>query len=525
MSRSLSLVVASALLMLSGCGSPAVDALSGSVLVYGRGSDSITLDPADAEDGESVKVISNVFDTLVFYSDDASEIVPALAEKWTVSEDGQTWTFKLREGVTFQDGSPFDADAVVFTFERLTQPDHPHRHGASIPYRADYQAIEKVEATAPNEVVFRLSSPSGVFLRKLAMFPASIVSPQAVTERGERFKVEPVGTGAFEFREWVPTERLVLGANENHWRGRPGVDEVVFRPILEPAARKRQLSSREIHMADELSIPVRQQIRDDSSLVLETAPGMNTAYLSMNTERPPFNDPRVRRAVAHAIDKEAILRSAYDGEGTVAKSLVPQAMWGHHPDLVDHPYDPERAKELLREAGIEPGRKIKFYAMRNSRPYMPSPDQVSAIVLEQLRVIGFDPVVVSPDWSQYLEQVGNGEHDLCLFGWQTDNADPDNFLFPLLDKTNAIPPHAHNVSFYQSEPVHELLFEAQAITDQDRRLELYRKAQELIHEDVPLVPLMHLDIAVGRTPRVEGYRLHPTGLVILRDVHLTGETP
>jgi peptide/nickel transport system substrate-binding protein len=508
-----------ALTFLGACSAPAPE-LGGNVLIYGRGSDAVTLDPADAEDGESVKVITNIFDTLVFYSDDGTDLVPALATSWATSNDGKTWTLQLREGVTFHDGSAMDAAAVAFTFDRLIDPKNEHRYGAAVPYRADYAFIERVEATGTLEVTFHLRSPSGIFLRKLAMFPASIVSPAAVKEKKDRFKDEPIGTGAFAFREWLPGERFTMSANAFHWRGKPALEEVIFKPILEPAARRRQLVSGEIHMADELSIPVRQQLRKDGGVVVDDSPGMNTAYLAMNNSRPPFDDVRVRRAIAHAIDKSAIARSAYEGEGQIATTLIPRAMWGRHEGVEDYPYDPGRARELLAEAGIAPGMKIKFFAMRNSRPYMPSPEQVTAIVLEQLRQVGFDPQVFSPDWAQYLDQVGNGEHDVCLMGWQTDNADPDNFLHALLDKENAHPPKAHNLSFYMSDAVHDLLLEGQRETDQSRRLEIYLKAQEIIHGDCPMVPLMHLDLAVGRRENVVGYRLHPTGLVILRGTSL-----
>ncbi len=456
---------------------------SDSILIYGRGQDAVTLDPADAEDGESVKILTNVFDTLVHYDENGTDIVPALAEKWEVSADGKLWKFSLREGVRFHDGTPFDADSVAFTFGRLIDPKSPHRYGAANPYRADYAVIERVEVINPSEVVFHLRQPSGVFLRKLAMFPASMVSPRALAESKESFRTQPVGTGPFRFVEWLPKERLTLAAFTEHWRGSPKVSEVIFKPIFEPAARRRQLLSGEIHMADELSIPVRKQIKEDAGLVLETAPGMNTAYLAMNNDRPLFKDLRVRQAIAHAIDKEAIARSAYEGEGTIATTLVPKAMWGHHPKIENYPFDPEKSRSLLKEAGVLPGTKIIFYAMRNSRPYLPSPEQVTAIIAQQLKEIGFDPVVQSPDWSSYLDQVGNGEHDICLMGWQTDNADPDNFLYALLDKENAVPPKAHNLSFYRSDQVHELLVKGQQETDQSVRLELYLKAQEIIHRD------------------------------------------
>ena len=492
-------------------------------LIYGRGADSTTLDPADAEDGESVKAIVNLFDNLVTYADDSTDLAPGLATAWTMSEDRLRWTFTLRAGVTFHDGAPFDAEAVVFTFERLIDAEHPDLHDAKVPYAADFKVIEKVEATGPLEVAFTLERPSGVFLRNLAMFTAGIVSPDAVRKHGEQFKVRPVGSGPFRFEEWRPSEKLSLVAFADHWRGPPKVDRVIFKPILEDAARLRQLRSGEIDMADELGIPIREQIRRDDSLRLQTLPGLNIGYLALNNSRPPFDSRKARLAIAHAIDKSEILESVYENAGVIADTLVPKTLWGHDDSIASYPHDPDLARKLLAEAGIEPGSAIRFWAMTNPRPYMPAPSRVAAVLQQQLRAVGVEMRIQSPPWSQYLDQVGNGEHEACLLGWQTDNADPDNFLYALLDKDNAIPPHALNVSFYKSDELHDLLIAAQRESDQAKRTELYHQAQKIIHRDCPMIPLMSLELAVGMRERVVDYHLHPTGNVYLRSVRVQRE--
>lgn len=509
------------LFSLAGCGAPAgSDSTAESVLIYASGADATTLDPADAEDGESVKVIVNVFDTLLTYADDSADLVPGLATKWSESPDRLEWTFELRDGVQFHDGTPFNAEAVVFTLGRLIDPNHPHRHDAKLPLGSDYQVIETVEATDPRTVLVRLKHPSGVLLRNLAMFPSSIVSPTAVQKEGENFKIRPVGTGPFHFQEWIANEKLVLGKNPDYWRGPVAVEQIIFKPIAEPAARLRQLETGEIDMADGLSIPVREEIRSNPHLRLATSPGMNIGYFAMNMDHPPFGDARVRRAIAHAIDKRAILASAYDNAGQITSTPLPPTLWGADPEIADYPFDPGRARELLKEAGVAPGTKIGFWAMRNSRPYMPTPEKVAAVIQQQLREVGLEPVIQSPPWSQYLSQTGNGEHDVCLMGWSTDNADPDNFLYTLLDKDNASPPNANNLSFYRSEPLHDLLIRAQRESDQAKRIQLYKEAQRIIREDCPMIPLVSLEMATGLGPRVKEYELHPTGIVFLRNVSM-----
>lgn len=512
-----------------GCGdaSPAANGTAGGqgegVLLYGCGADATTLDPADAEDGESIKAIVNLFDTLVGYPMDSAQLEPSLATHWSRSDDHLRWTFQIRQGVRFHDGTPLDAEAVVFSLARLIDPDHPERHDAKLPYGLDYQVIEKVTATGPFEVELKLKRPSGVLLRNLAMFAASIVSPTAFRSAGEEFKTRPVGTGPFRIGEWVPNERLVLEANPDHWRGPPGVAKIIFQPIAEPAARLRQLKSGAIDMADGLSIPVRKQVEEDPALRLLTAPGMNFGYFAMNTTRPPFDDVRVRRALAHAIDKRAILASAFENAGAIATTPIPPSLWGHDASLEDYRHDPAAARRLLAEAGVKPGHKVRFWAMRNSRPYMPAPEKVAAMIQQQLREVGIETEIMSPPWSQYLDQVGNGEHEACLMGWSTDNADPNNFLYSLLDPDHAHPPNASNVSFYRSEPFHQLILAAQAESDQAKRVELYRQAQRIVHDDCPMVPLVSLELAIATRANVENYRVHPTGIAFLREVRIRGE--
>lgn len=512
-----SFIVVAGLCGVIGCGgSQSTTSSADKVLIYGRGADSVSLDPADASDGESFKVIENIFDTLVTYADNSADLVPCLATKWEQSDNRLEWIFTLREGVKFHDGTDLDADAVAFSFQRVLDPKHPDRYGIKAPFGVDFAVIDDIVVNDKRTVAFKLKRPSGIFVRNLAMSAAGIVSPAAVRKSKEKFRVEPVGTGPFRFSQWVPGEKLEIVANPDHWRGRPGVNRVIFKPIADNAARLLELQTGKIDLADELSIPSREQIRSDPNLKLLSRPGMNVGYLSLNCSRPPFDNPKVRRAIAHAIQKKDILTSALENQGQVATTPMPRTLWGHHSELRDYAYDPDKARQLLKEAGIPEGKKIQFWAMHDSRPYMPLPDRVAAIIQQQLRQVGLEPVIQSPPWAQYLDQTGKGEHEMCLLGWSTDNADPDNFLYALLDKDNAVPPDARNISFYKSEPLHKLLIDAQEETDQTKRIVLYKKAQEMIHDDCPMIPLTHVDVAAGLRKGVVGYELHPVGIIRLR---------
>lgn len=228
------LVLLLACLLLIGCGSRA-PSKPRNTLIYGRGEDSKTLDPINAETGETVKVLLNLYDTLVAFADETMDIEPSLATSWETSEDGLTWTFHLREGVRFHDDTPVDAEAVIFSLNRLRQDEHPHVSDPARPYKPNFKVIDKLTATDSRTVVFTLREPNAVFLNNLAMFPAGIVSPTTVKKHGKGFSTNPVGTGPFRFERWIRGQQIVLAANEDHWRGRPHLDRVVFVPVAESA--------------------------------------------------------------------------------------------------------------------------------------------------------------------------------------------------------------------------------------------------------------------------------------------------
>lgn len=518
-------LVAVAATLLAGCtGESGVSGVASQTLIYSRGTDADTLDPLNTSLGETVKVLVNVYDTLVTYDDRTLELVPSLAESWESSEDGRTWTFRIREGVQFHDGTPLDAEAVVFNFQRLLEDDFPHSYGAQRPYLPNYEMIEQVEATGPLEVQFTLSAPSAVFLNNLAMFPASIASPTAIQFHQEAFGVNPVGTGPFQLDGWQRDQRLVLRRFDDHWRGAPRLNRVIFIPVEENAIRAAQIVRGEAHITDNLPPAEMDALEQKAGVVVQRQQGLNVGYLTFQMEKTPLNIREVREAIWHAIDKQRLIEVAYSGHGQPAVNLVPPTMWGHHDGLQDRAHDPERARELLAQAAAEHGLQLplelELYFMKQPRPYMQQPQQIAVFLRDALEPVGIRVKLVPSDFRQHFQRLSAGEHDLGLAGWTSDNADPDNFLYTLLDPSNINDNGGNNLSRYADEEVHRLLTAAQTELDQQRREQLYREAQERIFADAPVVPLVHTDVRIAQREAVQDYDLHPSSLVRLRLAHL-----
>lgn len=495
-------------------------------LLYGRGGDANTLDPINTDIGESVKVIVNLFDTLVTYHQETLELVPSLATQWTRSEDGLTWTFSLREGVKFHDGEPLDAAAVVFSFERLLNDNHPAVYDSARPYQPNFKMIERVEARDDLTVVFHLKEPSAVFLNNLAMFPASVVSPKSVTKSGKQFATNPVGSGPFKFARWKRDQQIVLEAFPDYWDGKPGVQRVIFLPIAEAATRVQQLKQGTIHFAEDLPPTELDAVASLPGIKIQEQVALNVGYLTLQTEKPPLNNLKVRQAIGHAINKVELVKVVYAGHARPAVNMVPPAMWGHHDKLADRAFNLDEAKRLIGEAAREDGFtlpiKLRLSIMSQPRPYMQQPLQTATLIKDSLAQIGIELTVDPRPIGQHFEYLMAGRHELGLAGWTTDNSDPDNFLYSLLDSDN-ISEHGNNLSRYRNEEVHQLLTAAQRELDTEKRLAMYHRVQELCLAEAPVVPLVHTEIRLAQRANVQGYRLHPGSLVRLRWTSLAAE--
>jgi peptide/nickel transport system substrate-binding protein len=487
-------------------------------LVFARSGDSVGLDPANVTDGESIYVTGNIFDTLLAYEMDNTNVVPALATDWkTIDDEDKVWELTLREGVKFHDGTDFNAEAVKFNFDRWMNEDNEYRHaGENFGYYVYMFGgfpgiIDEVTVVDDYTVQIALNSPSAPFLNNLAMAPFAIMSPDAIKEHGEDVFKNPVGTGAFEFVEWIKDDKIVLKKNENYWGEEPKLDEIIFRTIPDNSARLLELQSGSIDMMIGVSPDDAQIVEDDPNLDLYLRPSMNVGYLALNMDKKPFDDVRVRQAFNHAVNKEAIINAFYGGLAEPAKNPLPPSLWGYNDSIEPYEYNPEKAKELLAEAGYPDGFETTLWAMPVARPYMPQPKEIATALQQQFAAIGVTAEIVTMDWATYLDETGKGAHDTALLGWTGDNGDPDNFIYVLLDKDNATEADAGNIAFYRSDELHDLLIKAQQDPDQANRVEYYMEAQEVIHDDAPWVPLVHSTPPIAASKAVSGFVPHPTG--------------
>ena len=495
---------------------------SDNTLIFGRGGDSITLDPANIEDGESAKVCDMIYDTLVQYRENTTDLEPALAESWTRSADGLTWTFHLRQGVQFHDGTPFSADAVVFS---LTRPLMLFRNFHE-------QFISQIVALDPFTVQIQLKTPYAPFISTLAGTSFSIVSPVAVQTLGEN----PIGTGPFKFVRWDRDDKIVLSANDTYWAGKPALDRLIFRSIPDNAMRLTELQAGNLHIMEFPNPDEIPLIQGDPQLEILMQPSLNTGYLAMNMEKPPFDNLKVRLAINHAINKTEIVERLYQGLGIPAKNPIPPTLWSYDDSIEEHAYDPELAKQLLAEAGYPDGFETTLWALPVPRPYIPDGMALAAAIQSDLQNVGINASIVTYDWATYLEKTANGEHDMAMLGWIADVADPDNFFYSLLSIPNAEKP-AYNISFYRNEALQKILdrarmstnqdiqaFEAldidkgvgRVITDRDVRIRLYRQAQAIFHRDVPWVPLAHAQRILVINRDVKNLKLSPLGWKYIR---------
>ncbi|TCS83077.1 ABC transporter substrate-binding protein [Tepidibacillus fermentans] len=542
MKKGLSLFLAILFLLsiaLTGCGGSKETATSNgdqgksntnvqSTLVFGRGGDSVSLDPANVTDGESLNVTQNIFDTLVAYKEGNTEIEPALAEKWETSADGLTWTFHLRQGVKFHDGTDFNADAVVFNFNRWMDKKNPY-HKGDFPYygymfggyKGDKgHVIKNVVAKDPYTVEIQLNVPQGPFLNNLAMPAFAIASPEAIKKYGEKFGENPVGTGPFVFKQWIRNDKIILDKNPNYWlKGYPLLSQLIFKSIPDNQARFTALQSGDIDMMDGVNPDDVTLAKKNPALQVWLRPSMNVGYLAFNTQKPPFNNVKVRQALNMAVNKQALIDAFYNGLAEPAKNPIPPSLWGYNDAIQDYSYNIEEAKKLLTEAGYPNGFTTDLWYMPVPRPYIPQGKKIAEAIQTEFEKIGVKTNLVTEEWATYLDKTGKGEHTMALFGWTGDNGDPDNFLYVLLDKDNAKAPDAGNISFYKNDKLHEILIKAQRSSDQNERTELYKQAQEIIHNDAPWIPLVHSTPPLVGKKNIVGFNPHPTGTDKFTKVH------
>jgi len=498
-------------------GAPAFAQTPPNVLVVGQIAEPKALDPAAVTAVNDFRILMNVYDGLVRYKDGTLEVEPALATDWEISEDGTEYTFSLRDGVKFHDGSPFDAEAVKFNFDRMLDESHPYYDTGPFPLSFFFSAIEEVEVVDPMTVKFVLNEPYAPFLSNLAYPTGLIVSPAAVEEHGSEFGRNPSGTGPFKFAEWRPNEAVVVEANPDYWDGAPQLEAVVFRPITDASTRTAEMLAGGIDLMVEVPPVALSQFQGDSYRLYEQA-GPHLWFLILNAKEGPFADKLVRQAANYAINKEAIVNEVLEGTAEVAAGPTPPAFaWAYNEDLEPYPYDPEKARELIAEAGAD-GAELTFYVTEGGSGML-DPVAMGTAIQADLQAVGFDVTIETYEWNTFLGEVNpglEGKADMAEMAWMTN--DPDTLPFLAL-RSEAFPDQGgFNSGYYSNPEVDKLLEQARRATDQDERARLYKEMQEIVHEDAPWVFVANWKQNAVTNDRVENFDLQPSFFLLLDDV-------
>jgi peptide/nickel transport system substrate-binding protein len=450
-------------------------------------------------------------------------VEPALAQSWEVSPDAKVWTFTLRRNVKFHDGTPLDARAVVWNFERWWKSGHPQhdnqvKAGQTFEYWEgqfggfdDKSIVTKVEATGSDTVRITLKEPQAPFLANLAMFVFDIASPAAVEKWGTEFGKHPVGTGSYKFVEWKPNQEVVLEANPDYWGVKPRIKRVVVRNIKDNSQRLGALKAGELHGMEGLNPDDVAVVKRDPNLQVLLRPTNTTGYIAFNYKVKEFQDKRVRQAIAHAINKKGIVDALYGGTGLVASQFQPPPLWGYNKGLKDYEYSTAKAQDLLKQAGFangiseitwEDGKKepLVFWYMSRSRPYFPNPKEIGEAIAADLAKVGIKGQLQTVEWANYLDKRKNGELPLYMLGWTGDNGDPDNFLCYFF-----CPDKPSREGFHSNPPLSDLLKRAATLTSQSDRAKLYQQAEQMIHDNVSRVFVANNEPPLAFSKKVKGY--------------------
>jgi len=509
--------------------------------VFAASSDPASLDPAFAQDGESFRVSRQIFEGLVGTEPGTADPAPLLAESWESSEDGMSHTFTLKEDVTFHDGTPFNAEAVCANFDRWF---NWTGLAASEAFGYYYNKLFKGYAENPTDAVYKSCTPDGDysvtidlnkpfagFVASLSLPSFSMQSPSALQEFGadevsgsaeapvlsEYAMGHPVGTGPYQFDEWAPGEQVSLKAYDDYWGEAGQIDEIIFRTIDDPTARRQALESGSIDGYD-LVGPADTQALEDDGFTMVSRPPFTILYLAFNQALPELQDPKVREALSYAVDKDALISQVLPEGTEKAIEFVPDTVNGYNPDVTTYDYDPEKAKELLAEAGYDEANPLKLtfnYPVNVSRPYMPDPEQIFTVLSSQLAEVGVETTPVSEEWVEYLDRTtGTSDHGIHLLGWTGDYNDTDNFVGVFFGQQSS-------EWGFDNPELFQKLNEARGVSNLEDQTALYEEINEMVAQFIPGVPLAHPAPTLAFDPRVESYPASPVNDEVFTDIVLT----
>ncbi|HBX54258.1 ABC transporter substrate-binding protein [Pseudomonas sp. UBA2684] len=467
-----------------------------------------------------------VFNRLSQFERGGTAVIPGLAQKWEIADDGLSYTFHLRPNVKFHTteyftpSRDFNADDVLFTFQRMLDKEHPFRkaYPSEFPYFTDMGMdanIAKIEKLDDLTVKFSLNEVDAAFIQNLAMSFASIQSAEyadSLLKAGKAADInqKPIGTGPFVFSRYQKDAVIRFKGNPQYWQpDEVKIDNLIFAINTDASVRMQKLKAGECQVTLFPRPADLESLKQDANLQMPEQAGFNVGYIAYNVTHPPFDKLEVRQALDMAVNKQAIIDAVYQSAGQLASNGLPPTQWSYDENIKDAAYNPEKAKELLKAAGVAEGTEITLWAMPVQRPYNPNAKLMAEILQSDWAKVGIKAKIVTYEWGEYLKRAKAGEHDAMLIGWSGDNGDPDNWLGTLYG-CDAV--DGNNFSKWCNADYDKLVKAAKRVTDTAERSELYKQAQVILKREVPITPIAHSTVYQPMRKNVQDFKISPFGL-------------